>query len=104
MARESLTMKTWSCYDQSSWQSKPSREFSWKNWSETSLEKFIKGTRREIRKNRWLRQQENSSKHQVRQSALQSGRKTKDYSASEARSMFPEIQIYRGKWSRCAMI
>ena len=52
MTREPPTTKIWSCYDQSSWQSEPSREFSWKDWSETSLEKFIKGTRRETRKNR----------------------------------------------------
>jgi len=73
MAREPLTTKTWSCYNQSSWQSKPSREFSWKDQSKTSLEKFVKGTRRETRKNQWLRQQENSGKHRVKWSALQSG-------------------------------
>jgi len=30
--------------------------------------------------------------------------KTKDYSASEARSTFPGIRTYGGEWSRCAMI
>jgi len=50
MAREPPTTKTWSCYDQSFWQSEPSRKFSRKDWSKTSLEKFIKGTRKVTRK------------------------------------------------------
>jgi len=60
---ELLTMKMWSCYNQSSWQSEPLREFSWKDRRKTSSEKFVKRTRRKTRKNQWQRQQENSSKH-----------------------------------------
>ena len=62
---EPSTIKTWSFYNQSSWQSKLSKEFSWKDWRKTSLEKFVKGTRKETRKSQWQRQQENSSKYQV---------------------------------------
>jgi len=47
---EPPTTKTWFSYDQSSWQSELSREFSWKDRRETSLEKSIKGTRRVTRK------------------------------------------------------
>jgi len=47
---EPSTIKTWSFYNQSSWQSKLSKEFSWKDWRKTSLEKFVKGTRKETRK------------------------------------------------------
>jgi len=97
MAREPPTMKMWSCYNRSSWQSELLRKFSWKDWSKISLEKFVKETRRETRKNWWLRQQENFGKHRVRRSAPRSGQKTKDYSTSEARSMFSEIQIYKDK-------
>ena len=50
---ELLTMKMWSCYNQSSWQSEPLREFSWKDWRKTSSEKFVKRTRRKTRKNQW---------------------------------------------------
>jgi len=50
MAIESPTMKMWSSYDQSSWQSKLSKEFSWKDQRKTSLEKPIKGTGRVTRK------------------------------------------------------
>jgi len=101
---EPPTTKMWSRYDWSSWQSELSKKFSWRDRRKTFSEKFVKGTRRETRKNQWQRQQENSSKHQVRRSALQNGWKTKDYSASEARSMFPRIWTYGGEWSRCAMI
>jgi len=104
MAMELPTTKMWFCYDQSSWQSKLSKEFSWRDWKKTSLEKFVKRTRRETRKNQWQRQQKNSGKHQVRRSTLWNGWKTKDYSTSEARSIFPRIWTYGGKWSRCAMI
>ena len=55
MAREPLTTKTWSSYDWSSLQSKLSKEFSWKDRNETSLGKFVKGTRRATRKNQWQR-------------------------------------------------
>jgi len=51
MAIEPPTTKMWFCYDWSSWQSEPLKEFSWKDWSKTSLDKFVKGTRRETRKN-----------------------------------------------------
>jgi len=62
--------------------------------SETSLEKFVKGTRKETRKNWWQRQQGNSGKHRVKQSAPQSGQKMKEYSSLEARSMFPRTWTY----------
>jgi len=63
MAMELPTIKMWSCYNWSSWQSELSKEFSWRDQKKTSSEKFIKGTRRETRKNQWQRQQKNSSKH-----------------------------------------
>jgi len=50
MAKEPLTTKMWSSYDQSSWQSERSKEFSWKDWRKTFLEKFVKGTRKATRK------------------------------------------------------
>ena len=43
-------MKMWSSYDQSSLQSELLKEFSWKDQNETSLGKFVKGTRRATRK------------------------------------------------------
>jgi len=38
------------------------------------------------------------------QQAASNGRRKKDYSGSEARSMFPGTQTCEGEWSRCAMI
>ena len=104
MAIEPPTTKTWSSYDQSSWQSELLKEFTWRDQKETSLEKFVKGTRKATRKSQWQRQQGNSSKHQVRQFTLQNSWRTKDYSSSKARSMFPRTQTYKGEWSHCAMI
>jgi len=97
MAMEPPTTKTWFLYNQNSWQSELSREFSWKDQRETSLKKSIKGTGRVTRKSQWQKQQGNSSKHQVRQSVSQNGQKTKNYSSSEARSMFSRIRTYEGK-------
>ena len=96
-------MKTWFFYDWSSWQSELLKEFSWKDQRETFLETFVKGTRKVTRKSQWQRQQENSGKHWVRWSVLQNGQKMEEYSSSEARSMFPGTQTYKGEWSRCAM-
>ena len=104
MAMEPLTTKTWSSYDQSSWQSELSKEFTQRNWRETSLEKFIKGTRKITRKSQWQRQQGNSNKHRVRRSTLQNSQKTKDYFSSETRSIFPRTRTYKGEWSHCAII
>jgi len=56
MAMEPLTTKIWFSYDQSSWQSELSKEFSWKDQRKTFLEKFVKGTRKETRKSQWQRQ------------------------------------------------
>jgi len=103
MAMESSTIKMWSSYDWSSLQSELSKEFSWKDWNETSLGKFIKGTRKATRKSQWQRQQGNSSKHWVRWSALWNSQKTENYSGSEARSMFPGTQTYEDEWSPCVM-
>jgi len=50
------TTKTWSFYNWSSLQSELSKEFSWKDWNETSLGKFVKETRRATRKSQWQRQ------------------------------------------------
>jgi len=50
MAIEPPITKMWSSYDWSSWKSELSKEFSWKDQRETSLEKFVKGTRKEARK------------------------------------------------------
>jgi len=36
-------------------ESEPLKEFSWKDWRKTFLEKFIKGTRKETRKSQWQR-------------------------------------------------
>jgi len=66
MAREPPTMKTWSSYDRSSWQSEPSKESRWRDWRETSLGKFVKGTREVTRNSQWQKQQENSGKQQVK--------------------------------------
>jgi len=46
MAMEPPTIKTWFSYNQSYWQSKLSKKFSWRDWKETFLEKFVKGTRK----------------------------------------------------------
>ena len=97
-------MKTWSFYDWSSWQSELLKEFSWKDWRRTFLEKFVKGTRKETRKSQWQRQQGNSGKHRVRQSTLRNGQKMKDYSGLEARSTFPGTWTYGDEWFHCAMI
>jgi len=104
MAREPLTTKTWSSYDRSSWQSEPSKESRWRDQRRTSLGKFIKGTREVTRKSQWQKQQENSGKQRVKQSTPQNGRRKKDYSGSEARSMFPRTRTCEGEWSCCAMI
>ena len=88
------TTKTWSSYDQSSLQSELSKEFSWKDWNETSLGKFVKRTRRATRKSQWQRQRGNFSKHWVRRSAPRNGQRTAKYSSSEARSMFLRMQTY----------
>jgi len=50
MTIEPPTMKMWSSYDWSSLQSELLKEFSWKDWRRTFLEKFIKRTRKETRK------------------------------------------------------
>jgi len=52
MAREPPTTKTWSSYDQSSWQSEPLKESRWRDQRKASLGKFIKGTREAIRNQR----------------------------------------------------
>jgi len=70
MATKPLTTKTWSSYNQSSWQSELSKEFSWGDWRETSLGKFVKRTKKVTRKSQWQRQQGNSGKYQVRWSVL----------------------------------
>jgi len=103
MAREPPTMKTWSSYDWSSLQSELSKEFSWKDRNETSLRKFVKGTRRATRKSQWQRQRGNSSKHWVRRSALWNGQRTTEYSGSEARSMFFGTRTYKDEWSPYVM-
>jgi len=51
MVTEPPTMKMWSSYDWSSWKSELSKGFSWKNRRRIFLEKFIKRTRKETRKN-----------------------------------------------------
>ena len=96
-------MKTWSSYDWSSLQSELSKEFSWKDRNETSLRKFVKGTRRATRKSQWQRQRGNSGKHRIRRSAPRNGQKTAEYSGSEARSMFLGTQTYEDEWSPCVM-
>jgi len=53
MAMEPPTTKTWFFYDQSSWQSELSKESSWRDQRETSLGKFVKGTREVTRKSQW---------------------------------------------------
>ena len=97
------SVTTQSSYDWSFQQSELSKAFNWKDQSETPLEKFIKETRKETRKNRWQRQQGNSGKHQVRRSTPRSGRRMKEYSGLEARSIFPGMRTYGDKWSPCVM-
>jgi len=80
------------------------KEFSWKDWNETSLEKFVKEIGMETKRNQWQRQQENFGKHRVKRSAPRSGQKMKEYSSSEARSMFSGTRTYGGEWSCCATI
>ena len=103
MARGPPTTKMWSSYDQSSLQSELLKEFSWKDWKETSLRKFIKGTRRATRKSQWQRQRENSSKHRIRWSTPQNGQRMTEYSGSEARSMFLGTRTYEDEWSSYVM-
>jgi len=97
MAREPPTTKTWSSYDQSSWQSEPSKESRWRDRRRTSLRKFVKGTKEVTRKSQWQKQQENSGKQQVKRSAPQNGQRKKDYSSSEARSMFLGTRTCEGE-------
>jgi len=97
MVREPPTMKIWSSYDWSFWQSEPSKESRWRDWRETSSGKFVKGTREATRKSQWQKQRESSGKQRVKQSAPRNGQRKKDYSGSEARSMFPGTRTCEGK-------
>ena len=65
----------------------------------TSSEKSVERTRKAARRSQWQRQQRNSGKHRVRRSVPRNGRKTMEYSGSEARSMFPGTRIYEDEWS-----
>ena len=71
---------------------------------ETFLEKFVKGTREVTRKSQQQKQQESFGKQRVKWSAPRNGRRKKDYSGPETRSMFPGTWTCEGKQSHCAMI